>query len=125
MQADPQDWPTHSLERGSALKTARGAVNTASGASLARSSSIPRAVYSEQVSDNFILDVWQVMRETPHHNYQILTKRPERMADLVASKIGEVLLTWLRTSIENAAVVERIEHLRKAPAAIDSYPSSL
>jgi len=76
-------------------------------------------LFHEQVSDDFILDVWQIMRETPHHNYQILTKRPERMADLVASKIGEVLPNvWLGTSIENAAVAERIEHLRKAPAAI-------
>ncbi len=76
-------------------------------------------LFHEQVSDDFILDVWQIMRETPHHNYQILTKRPERMADLVTSKIGEVLPNvWLGTSIENAAVAERIEHLRKAPAAI-------
>lgn len=47
-------------------------------------------LFHERVSDAFILDVWKVMRETPHHNYQILTKRPERMAELVASKIGDV-----------------------------------
>jgi protein gp37 len=41
-------------------------------------------LFHEQVSDAFILDVWQVMREAPRHNYQILTKRPERMAELVA-----------------------------------------
>ena len=33
-------------------------------------------LFHEQVSDAFILDVWKVMRETPHHHYQILTKRP-------------------------------------------------
>jgi protein gp37 len=76
-------------------------------------------LFHPRVSDAFILDVWQVMRETPHHNYQILTKRPERMAELVASKMGDVLPNvWLGTSIENADVVERIVHLRSAPAAI-------
>src|SRR5258708_1994645 len=59
------------------------------------------------------------MRETPRHNYQILTKRPERTAELVASHIGDVLPNvWLGTSIENRDVVSRIGHLRQAPAAI-------
>ena len=66
------------------------------------------------VSDAFIIEVWRVMRETPHHNYQILTKRPERMAELVATKIGEVMPNvWLGTSIEDASVIRRIEHLRR------------
>lgn len=76
-------------------------------------------LFHEQVSDSFILDVWQVMRETPRHNYQILTKRPERMAELVLGKIGAVLPNvWLGTSIEDVDVVGRIEHLRKVPAVI-------
>jgi protein gp37 len=76
-------------------------------------------LFHEQVTDAFILDVWKVMRETPRHNYQILTKRPERMAELVATKIGEVLPNvWLGTSIEDGDVVDRIDALRAAPAAI-------
>ncbi len=76
-------------------------------------------LFHERVSDGFILEVWRVMRDTPQHNYQILTKRPERLRDLVATLIGEVLPNvWLGTSIENAEVAHRIEHLRKAPAAI-------
>jgi len=76
-------------------------------------------LFHERVSDAFIFDVWKVMRETPHHNYQILTKRPERMAELVATKIGEVLPNvWLGTSIEDGNVVDRIDYLRKVPAAI-------
>jgi protein gp37 len=76
-------------------------------------------LFHERVSDAFIRDVWKVMRETPHHNYQILTKRPERMAKLVATVIGEVLPNvWLGTSIENADVVDRIEHLRQVSATI-------
>jgi protein gp37 len=76
-------------------------------------------LFHERVSDSFILDVWRVMRATPHHNYQILTKRPERMSELVRSKIRDVLANvWLGTSIENAEVVERADHLRRIPAAI-------
>jgi protein gp37 len=76
-------------------------------------------LFHERVSDAFIVAVWKVMRETPHHNYQILTKRPERMAAFVSEKVGEVLSNvWLGTSVENAHVVERIDHLRAAPARI-------
>jgi protein gp37 len=76
-------------------------------------------LFHERVSDTFIRDVWQVMRETPHHHYQILTKRPARMAKLVSTLIDDVLPNvWLGTSIENADVVDRIKYLRQAPAAI-------
>jgi protein gp37 len=71
------------------------------------------------VSDAFILEVWEVMRATPHHHYQILTKRPERMGELVRTKLPDVLPNvWLGTSIENVEVAERAEALRAVPAAI-------
>lgn len=76
-------------------------------------------LFHERVSDTFILKVWEVMAATPHHHYQLLTKRPERMSQLVRTKIGRVLPNaWLGTSIENAAVVGRADHLRTIPAAI-------
>ncbi|WP_029557437.1 DUF5131 family protein [Xanthobacter sp. 91] len=76
-------------------------------------------LFHDAVSEDFIIDVWRVMRETPYHNYQILTKRPERMAEIVARAIPDVLPNvWLGTSVENADVVGRIDHLRAVPAAI-------
>ena len=76
-------------------------------------------LFHEHVSDTFILKVWDVMRATPHHHYQILTKRPERMGALVNKKIADVLPNvWLGTSIESEEVVERVDHLRVVPAAI-------
>ncbi len=76
-------------------------------------------LFHERVSDEFILDIWRVMSDTPHHNYQILTKRPERMVELVSTRIDGVLPNvWLGTSVENSDVAYRVEHLRKAPAAI-------
>ena len=76
-------------------------------------------LFHEAVSDDFILKVWQVMRDTPQHHYQILTKRPERLTNLVSTLIDDILPNvWLGTSIENAEVAHRIKYLRKAPAAI-------
>jgi len=76
-------------------------------------------LFHERVSDEFILAVWEVMRETPRHNYQILTKRPHRMAEFVSGIVKNVLPNvWLGTSIENSDVAERIDDLRVIPAAI-------
>lgn len=76
-------------------------------------------LFHEAVSDHFIEAVWKVMRETPRHQYQILTKRPERMSKFVKNRILAVLPNvWLGTSVENIEVTERIDHLRNTPAAI-------
>jgi len=76
-------------------------------------------LFHEGVSDEFIVDVWKVMKENSHHNFQILTKRPDRMAAIVNGKIRMILPNvWLGTSIENAAVVFRADELRSVPAAI-------
>jgi protein gp37 len=76
-------------------------------------------LFHEGVSDEFIFSVWQVMRKTPQHNYQILTKRPRRMAEVVSARVKDVLPNvWLGTSVENANVTERIEDLRAVPAVI-------
>ncbi|WP_422059574.1 DUF5131 family protein [Sphingopyxis sp.] len=76
-------------------------------------------LFHDAVSDDFILEVWDVMRDTPHHHYQILTKRPERMASILNETIGEVLPNvWLGTSVEDKAVAHRVEILRQVPAAV-------
>jgi protein gp37 len=76
-------------------------------------------LFHEEVSNEFIFSVWKVMQETPQHNYQILTKRPERMFEVVTKNIKTVLPNvWLGTSVENSDVVGRIDFLRKTPAAV-------
>ena len=76
-------------------------------------------LFHDNVQDDFILDVWRVMKETPRHNYQILTKRTERMAAFTQNKISEILPNvWLGTSVENSSAVFRIDELRKVRAAI-------
>lgn len=76
-------------------------------------------LFHEGVSDDFILSVWDVMRETPQHNYQILTKRPERMRQIMTERITSILPNvWLGTSVEDNSTAYRIEELRKTPASI-------
>lgn len=76
-------------------------------------------LFHANVSDEFIRAVWRVMRDTPRHHYQILTKRPQRMAEFLTTQIGEVLPNvWLGTSVEDGAVMDRIDHLRRVRAAI-------
>lgn len=76
-------------------------------------------LFHEDVSLEFIKAVWKVMKETPQHNYQILTKRPERMLEVLTQHIDEILPNvWLGTSVENKDVSDRVEVLRKVPATI-------
>jgi len=76
-------------------------------------------LFHPEVSESFIREVWNVMRDTPRHHYQILTKRPDRMAILVSGwGLPPLDNVWLGTSVENSDVTERIEHLRDVPAVI-------
>ena len=75
-------------------------------------------LFHEGVSDAFIDEVWRVMAQTPQHSYQILTKRPDRMAERL-EQLGEPLSNvWLGTSVEDREVLHRIDELRATPAAI-------
>jgi len=76
-------------------------------------------LFHEGVSDDFIAAVWRVMRETPQHHYQILTKRPRRMGQLLHDRIREILPNvWLGTSVEDSAVITRMDELRRVPARV-------
>jgi protein gp37 len=74
-------------------------------------------LFQEVVPDEFVTRVWQVMEATPQHTYQILTKRPERMAKLCAT-LPRLANVWLGTSVENGEVIGRLDHLRATPAVV-------
>jgi protein gp37 len=76
-------------------------------------------LFHEDVPSGYIRDVWRVMEQARWHTYQILTKRPERMAQvLTAAKFPMLPNVWLGTSIEDAKRLPRLKHLRAAPAAV-------
>jgi len=73
-------------------------------------------LFHEDVTDDFIRQVFDVIRKAPQHQFQILTKRAERLSTLQNSVIpGNV---WLGVSVENADYRWRIDHLRTVPAKI-------
>jgi len=76
-------------------------------------------LFHEDVPADFIADVWKVMQDTPRHTYQILTKRPERMAEVLGAGTLPVLRNvWLGTSVEDGRVIGRLDHLRQVPATV-------
>jgi protein gp37 len=87
----------------------------------------PRKIFVNSMSDlfhagvdeSFIGEVWAVMAATPQHTYQVLTKRPERMREVLAKPGFEMLTNvWIGTSVEDRNVLERIDHLRAARGAV-------
>jgi protein gp37 len=77
-------------------------------------------LFQKGVPFDFVVKVWEVMRQASHHTFQILTKRPERMQGFV-SQIAEgppLPNVWLGTSVESADQVERIDLLRSTPASV-------
>ncbi|WP_137045163.1 DUF5131 family protein [Pseudolabrys sp. FHR47] len=74
-------------------------------------------LFHDKVDENFIRRVWRVMEETPRHTYQILTKRPERMA-LLSEHLPVLKNVWLGTSVESADYLDRIEQLRATRAVV-------
>lgn len=75
-------------------------------------------LFHEDVPDSYIDRVFDVIRQTPHHTYQILTKRAERLPEFFSTRNCPTNV-WLGVSVENKKDgVPRINHLRKIPATI-------
>jgi protein gp37 len=74
-------------------------------------------LFHKDVPDEFICRCFQVMKTASQHQYQVLTKRPERVVELV-DKLEWMDNIWMGTSVENAKYVERILVLKRVPARI-------
>jgi len=90
----------------------------------------PRRVFVNSMSDlfhpgipdEFLLQAFGVMVHCPQHRFQVLTKRPARMAKVVPELVdrlgGVPRNVWLGTSIESADYLDRVTWLRVTPAAV-------
>jgi protein gp37 len=72
-------------------------------------------LFHEGVPDAFISRVWTAMEKAPQHTFQILTKRPERMA-ILSKTLTLLPNVWLGTSVESPDFLGRIDHLKSARA---------
>jgi protein gp37 len=85
----------------------------------------PRRIFVNSVSDlwhedvpaSYIADVFAVMHQAHWHQYQILTKRSERLHAL-APMFAWPAHIWQGVSVESTAYQWRIDHLRDTPCAI-------
>jgi protein gp37 len=76
-------------------------------------------LFHEDVPDGFVWKVWDVMSRAHWHTFQILTKRPTRMREVLTSRTFGVLPNvWLGTSVESSEYVWRLEELRRTPSWI-------
>lgn len=74
-------------------------------------------LFHPDVPEEFVQAVFEVMAGCPHHTFQVLTKRSERLAQL-APRLSWPQNIWMGVSVEDASVVDRIDHLRTVPAAV-------
>src|SRR3954452_3108668 len=75
-------------------------------------------LFQEDVPDDFIRKVFQVMEAAHWHTFQVLTKRPRRMAE-VAPSLPWPDNVWAGTSVELDRYTWRANHcLRRVPAAV-------
>ena len=79
-------------------------------------------LFQADVPDDYIEDVVRVMVQANWHTYQVLTKRSERLAELLNSRLAfaaQCAHIWWGVSVEDKKYgLPRVKHLQSAPAAI-------
>jgi len=77
-------------------------------------------LFHEGVPDDYIVAVARIMESAKWHTFQVLTKRSERMRDMLNSRLLFVARErhiWWGVSVENRKHgVPRIDHLRQSQA---------
>lgn len=75
-------------------------------------------LFHEGISDTYIRQVFDVIRKTPQHTYQILTKRADRLPEFF-NEFEVPENAWLGVSVENRKYgLPRIDALREIKAQI-------
>lgn len=74
-------------------------------------------IFHEEVPFEFVDKMFDIIRRTPQHRYQILTKRAERMAEYFATRsIPDNV--WLGVTVEAQSSRFRIDFLRNLSASV-------
>lgn len=76
-------------------------------------------VFEEAAPEGQLTRLWELIRLTPHLDWQLLTKRPQRIKQSLPEDWNSGYPNvWLGTSVEDERVVERIGHLAAIPATV-------
>ena len=95
----------------------------------------PQLIFVNSMSDLFHKDiptqyihrVFDTMEHADWHIYQVLTKRSSLMRDFVHQRYGRLSTPphiWLGVSIENAAAMTRLRHLKQTNASTRLFHSN-
>jgi protein gp37 len=74
-------------------------------------------LFHEDVPVEYVLRVMKVMRQADWHQFQVLTKRADRLEE-VSPMIDWPDNVWMGVSVENQAHAFRVDHLRRTGACI-------
>ncbi|MCK5594571.1 phage Gp37/Gp68 family protein [bacterium] len=74
-------------------------------------------LFHTKVSISFIKKIFNIMSEAHWHQFQILTKRAERLVDL-APHLNWPQNVWMGVTIESPSYLCRLEYLRNVPASV-------
>jgi protein gp37 len=74
-------------------------------------------LFQEEVPLGFIRQVFETMRQCPPHQFQVLTKRAERLVEL-AGELEWSSNIWMGVSVENQDYAYRARLLRSVPASV-------
>jgi protein gp37 len=74
-------------------------------------------LFHEKVPGEFLARIFTIINRCPQHQFQILTKRSKRLAEL-AGKLTWTKNIWIGVTVENQDNVFRIADLQQVPAAI-------
>lgn len=74
-------------------------------------------LFHKDVPDEFILKVFNIMTLANWHQFQVLTKRSDRLLEM-SSKLSWPINVWMGVSVETNEYSFRIDHLRQTGAKI-------
>ncbi len=74
-------------------------------------------LFHHDVPFSFIHNIFQIMEQAKWHTFQLLTKRPERLAEL-APLLKWSKNIWVGVTIENGDCIDRISYLKNVPAQV-------
>ena len=74
-------------------------------------------IFHKDVPDEFIIQMFEVMNKASWHLFQVLTKRAERIPEIM-NKVKWTHNIWLGTTVESPRYLYRIEYLKQSPAKV-------
>ncbi len=68
-------------------------------------------IFHKDIPDEYVMKIFAVMNKAHWHTFQVLTKRPERLAQM-ANKLNWTDNIWMGVTVEANDYVDRVDYLR-------------